>query len=129
MSDGSSHQRSEHDGESLKCFICNQSGMLVTVTPWKDTPINLDSGSGQMFTLLPGTNITLQYSDGNVNILLIGDPVLPSVEPTPIAKSVELALTANMSINLGIDELMQITLIAPVHHTQGGIVKCGDGSD
>ncbi|HEY0604468.1 MAG TPA: hypothetical protein VGD58_16215 [Herpetosiphonaceae bacterium] len=120
---------SPHDAaaETIRCRICNRLDRQVTVTPWKGNPVPIDSNTARMFLLIPGTNVRVQRSGSSINIRLFGDPTGISYE---LQTSVELALTADMSLDVGTQDLMQITLIQPLYHTDSTqIVKCGEGSD
>lgn len=123
MSDAASSSRSEPD-ESTRCFICNQSRTPVTVVSSNTLPIHIKTRSRQSFTLLPETNIKLQRTGDGMSIQLSGNPSTIVAEPQT---NVELALATDMSLDIGAEDLMQITLIDPVTQKYGEIVKCGDG--
>lgn len=132
MSDAYSDTREQltadtDDSQNITCRVCNQSGQLVVVHPWKDDPIFIDPAAkppSRMFTVLSATNIKVQNKESYIYIRLFGDPVEDS---GGILKKVELHLSTNTSLELLAEDLVQITLIKEVRKGDLGEVKCGDG--
>lgn len=119
-------QQPTQDSETIRCRICNRlpPNVQVTVHPWKGQPIQVASNTGQMFTLLPGTNIRVQRAGNTINVRLFGDATNTKYV---LEKNVELALVTDLAIDLVAEDLAQVTLIQPVHPSLSGEVKCGEG--
>lgn len=117
------------DFETIRCRVCNPSGVPVVVYPWKGSPIILKPNpmpTSQMFRIVQGTRITIKSIGWqSIHVRLFGDP---AADLGGILNNLDLAITPDMSLDLIAQDLVQITVTGVVsRYDPDKEVRCGDG--